>query len=312
MAIRLEDLLASFRRHLRTAAKASRTIELYSQSVRYFSRWLTDRSREPVLDELTRHAIAAWLAELAETAEPSTVGTRLRGMRRFCRWLVTEGELEKAPTDGIEIPSPPDKPVPILTDEEIAALLKACAVGRGRPGVFERTVFLGRRDEVVLRLLLDTGVRVSELCGLGLTDVDLDRELAYVTGKGSRPRVVPFGARTAQAVDRYLRVRALHQHARSRDYCSGSAGRCLPTPPATSSTPAPRRPASPTWAAPVPAHLCPPPAGRWWAGAGPDDAGRLAQRRHAVPLRRLHGSRARPRGAPASRSGRPTVSRSHV
>ncbi len=50
-------------------------------------------------------------------------------------------------------------------------------MGRGRPGVFDRAVFLGRRDEVVLRLLLDTGVRVSELCGLELTDVDLDREL---------------------------------------------------------------------------------------------------------------------------------------
>ena len=166
MAIRLENRLASFRRHLRAAAKAPRTIELYSQSVRYFTRWLADRGRPATLDELTRHAISAWLAELAETCEPSTVGTRLRGMRRFGRWLVTEGELEKAPTDGIEIPSPPDKPVPILTDEEIAALLKTCAMGRGRPGVFDRTVFLGRRDEVVLRLLLDTGVRVSELCGL--------------------------------------------------------------------------------------------------------------------------------------------------
>ena len=54
----------------------------------------------------------------------------------------------------------------------------------------------------VLRLRLDTGVRVSELCGLGLTDIDLDRALAYVTGKASRPRVVPFGAGTAQALDR--------------------------------------------------------------------------------------------------------------
>ena len=224
MAIRLEDLLASFRRHLRAAAKAPRTIELYSQSVVYFSRWLTARGREPVLDELTRHAVAGWLAELAEAAEPSTVGTRLRGMRRFCRWLVTEGELEVAPTHGIEIPSPPDKPVPILTDDEIAALLKACAVGRGRPGIFDRAVFLGRRDEVVLRLLLDTGVRVSELCGLELTDVDLERELAYVTGKGSRPRVVPFGAKTAQAVDRYLRVRALHPYARSTRLLLGQRG----------------------------------------------------------------------------------------
>jgi site-specific recombinase XerD len=228
VAIRLEDLLASFRRHLRAAAKVPRTIELYSQSVRYFSRWLTEHDRPATLDELTRHAISAWLAELAETCEPSTVGTRLRGMRRFCRWLVTERELENAPTHGNEIPSPPDKPVPILTDDEIAALLKACAVGRGRPGVFDRAVFLGRRDEVVLRLLLDTGVRVSELCGLAMTDVDLDRELAYVTGKGSRPRVVPFGAKTAQAVDRFLRVRALHPHARSPKLLLGQRGPMTP------------------------------------------------------------------------------------
>jgi len=85
MPIRLEELLASFRRHLRAANKAPPTIELNSQIVRYFSRWLTDRGREPVLDELTRHTIATWLDELAETCEPSTVGTRLRGMRRFCR-----------------------------------------------------------------------------------------------------------------------------------------------------------------------------------------------------------------------------------
>jgi Phage integrase, N-terminal SAM-like domain len=90
--IRLEDLLSSFRRQLRALAKAPRTIELYSQSVRSFSRWLIDRGREPMLDELTRHALAAWPAELAATAEPSTVAARLRGMRRFCRWLVAQGE----------------------------------------------------------------------------------------------------------------------------------------------------------------------------------------------------------------------------
>jgi site-specific recombinase XerD len=87
---------------------------------------------------------------------------------------------------------------------------------------------LGRRDEVVLRLLLDTEVRVSELCGLTLTDVDLDRELAYVTSKGSWPRVVPFGAKTAQAVDRYLRVRSLHPHARSPRLLLGQRGPMTP------------------------------------------------------------------------------------
>src|SRR4051794_9504246 len=149
------------------------------------------------------------MAEMAETCEPSTIATRLRGMRRFCRWLVVEGELDKAPTEGIEIAVAPDKPVPILTNAEITALLMTCAVGRGRPGTFARPIFLSRRDKAIFRLLLDTGVRVFELVGLTLDDIDLDRELAYVIGKGSRPRVVPFGARTAQAIDRYLRIRAL-------------------------------------------------------------------------------------------------------
>ena len=96
-----------------------------------------------MLNELAPRAVAAWLAE---TAEPSTVGTRLRGMRRFCRWPVTDGELEVAPTDGIEIPAPPEKPVPIVTDDETTALLKACAVPRGRAGGFDRTVVLSRRS----------------------------------------------------------------------------------------------------------------------------------------------------------------------
>jgi site-specific recombinase XerD len=77
VAIRLEDLPAAFRRHLRAAARAPRTVELYSKGVRYSSRWL---------------------AELAENAEPATVSTRLRGMRRFYRWLVAEGEPDVAPS----------------------------------------------------------------------------------------------------------------------------------------------------------------------------------------------------------------------
>jgi site-specific recombinase XerD len=196
---------------------------LYSQSVRYFSQWLVAQDRPATLDELSRHAISAWLAELAETCEPSTVATRLRGMRRFCRWLVSEGELDKAPTDGIEIATAPDKPVPILTDEEITALLKTCAVGRGRPGVFARPIFFARRDEAILRLL-DIGIQVSGLCGLNLDDVDLERELAYVMGKGSRPRVVPFGAKTGQSIDRYLRVRALPPYASSPRLLLGLRG----------------------------------------------------------------------------------------
>lgn len=211
---RLDDLAASFRRSLRAAGKADRTQVIYGQSIRFFCDWLTEKDRPTTLDELTRPAISAWLADLMDRGnEPSTVGTRLRGMRRFCRWLVVEGELDKAPTEGVEMPARNDKPVRVLTDDELTALFKVCVVPRGKPGTFDRRIFEGRRDEVMLRLLVDCGLRVSELVGVELDHLDLDHEVVFVTGKGSRPRAVPYGAKTAQAVDRYLRIRASHPQA---------------------------------------------------------------------------------------------------
>lgn len=209
----IADLAVSFRRHLRAAGKADRTQVLYGQSIRFFCDWLTAQGRPTTLDQLNRHAISAWLADLAERVDIETVRTRLRGMRRFCRWLETEGEVDKAPTTGVEMPAPSEKPVRVLTDVELGALIKACQVPKGRAGTFDRRIFEGRRDEVLLRLLADCGLRVSELAMLTLDDLDLDREVAYVVGKGSRPRAVPYGARTAQCVDRYLRIRGGHPRA---------------------------------------------------------------------------------------------------
>jgi site-specific recombinase XerC len=88
-----------------------------------------------------------------------------------------------------------------LTDTELATLLKACG---GKE-------FRDRRDNAMIRLLLDCGLRVSELCGLTVDGIDLDGGMALVTGKGSKIRPVYFGARTTQALDRHLRMRATHR-----------------------------------------------------------------------------------------------------
>jgi site-specific recombinase XerD len=100
--------------------------------------------------------------------------------------------------------SPPTlkmKPVPVISDEELVALLKSCAGEE----------FSHRREEALIRLLLDCGVRVSEACGLRFDQLDLDQGMAIVKGKGSKVRPVYFGARTARALDRYVRVRAHHR-----------------------------------------------------------------------------------------------------
>lgn len=201
MTARLEDLAASFARDLRAEGAAPRTITLYLQSIRFFTRWLTARSRLATLDELTRPAIRAWLAELADTKEPGTVRVRYRGLRRFCGWLVAEGEIDTSPMEGMKPPTSPAKPVPVLGDDELAALVKACS-GKA---------LADRRDEAIIRVLLDCGIRVSELTGLRVEDVRLDDGFAIVTGKGSKVRPVYFGARTARALDRYLRQRGAHR-----------------------------------------------------------------------------------------------------
>lgn len=224
----LSDMAASFRRHLRATGKAPRTITLYDLCIRLFCGWLRDRGRPETLDQMTRHAISAWLADLQEVNDDSTVAMRFRGLRRFSRWLVSEGELDKAPTEGVDVPQRTDKPVRIITDEEWRRLMKACSRPRGRAGKFDQDIFDGRRDEVILRLLLDCGFRVSELTGITLDDVDLDRELAYVVGKGSRPRAVPFSAKTGQAIDRYLRMRSAHPRAASETLLISQRGPMSP------------------------------------------------------------------------------------
>jgi site-specific recombinase XerD len=223
----LSDLLRSFQIHVRAEGRAPRTVTIYSQAVQFFAAWLTDQGRPATTDELTKDNIRRWLAELGDTKKPGTVLTRHIGLHRFGRWLVAEEILTKHPMDGLEQPQVPASPVPVLSDEQLAALLKACAGAR----------FYDRRDEAVIRLLLDSGLRVSELCGLprwkpgeggAAVGIDVADQMGIVLGKGSKARAFYFGARTARALDRYLRARAKHRHADSHALFLGERGALTP------------------------------------------------------------------------------------
>lgn len=203
MSARLEDLEKSFLRHLKAEGRSPATLRLYGQSVRFFARWLESRGRAATVDELNRAAIREWLADLSERVEPGTVKTRYRGLYRFCVWCVDEDEIAEHPMAKMSSPSLKAKPVPVLSDDELAALMKACA---GKD-------FGARRDEAMTRVLLDCGIRISELCGLRVADLDLDQGTAIVRGKGNKVRAIYFSARTVRALDRYLRARGQHRWA---------------------------------------------------------------------------------------------------
>lgn len=199
----LQALGASFARALKADGKAERTRVLYLQSIRYYSQWLEANGHTPTLDNLTRDLLRGWFGELNETRRPATVATRFRGMRRFCGWLVAEDELDTNPMRGLSQPTMPAEPVPVITDTELTALLKAC---QGKD-------FAEVRDMAVMRLLLDCGLRASELTGLRMQDVDLDDETVIVKGKGSKVRAAYLSSRTAAALDKYQRKRPGHRWA---------------------------------------------------------------------------------------------------
>lgn len=198
-----EAARASFLRHLRAGNKSPRTIETYLDAVDLFGRFLAEHGMPAAVDTIRREHIEAWLVDLAERGQaPATVSNRYRSLHSFFAWLVDEDELTRSPMDRMRPPQVPEQPPAILRDDELAALLRACA----------GSDFEARRDTAVIRLLIDTGMRRGELVGLKVGDIDFDHDVAIVMGKGRRARSCPFGHKTAQALDRYLRLRARHAH----------------------------------------------------------------------------------------------------
>jgi site-specific recombinase XerD len=144
-----------------------------------------------VLDRASVNAFTAGLLEAG--GEPATVRARQLALRRFSAWLHEEGESDADYLFGLKAPKLDAKVVEPLTPEQIKALVAACA---GRD-------LRDRRDEALVRLMIETGARAGEVVALGTEDVDLTTGTATVRrGKGGRGRVVPFGPQTSRALDR--------------------------------------------------------------------------------------------------------------
>ena len=212
----LTQLRDSFARHLRAENKAPLTIVSYVKALNQFGATLEPPRR---VAAITRKHVESFLIELQARMRPATVAQRFRSLQQFFRWALAEGEIAVSPMAGMKAPQVPEEPPPMLKDADLRVLLATCS-GIG---------FEDRRDSAVFRMFLDTGMRRAELTGLRLVDIDFDHDVAVVMGKGRRPRAVPFGRRTAQALDRYLRARAHHAYADSEWLWLGKQGRLRET-----------------------------------------------------------------------------------
>lgn len=196
-----QRLLRSWSRHLAAANKSPATIKLYVGAGELLGAFLAERDGPADPAEVERAHVEGFIADLLATRSASTAGTRYRGLQQFFKWLVLEEEIERSPMEGMKPPKLDEKPVPVVGDHDLSALLKACS-GKG---------FENRRDLAIVRVFLDTGIRAGEMAGLRVRDVDLDQRLVVVTGKGRRTRGVGLGMKATKDLDRYIeRERPAH------------------------------------------------------------------------------------------------------
>jgi integrase/recombinase XerC len=195
-----DGVLAEYERHLDLErGRSVHTRRAYLGDLRSLARFAERRGIDGV-EGIDLALLRAWLADLAEGGHArTTLARRVAAARRFTAWLARTG---RAPSDaGARLRSPKaSRPLPRVLRADQASRLLQGAAARSQGGEDP----IGVRDAAMLELLYATGMRVGELCGLDVSDVDAERRLVRVFGKGAKERVVPYGLPAESALRAWL------------------------------------------------------------------------------------------------------------
>jgi tyrosine recombinase XerC len=190
--------IESFMAHLKYEKNASpHTIASYRRDLLQLVQYLEERKSG--LDKVDNIILRGFLASRYDRGEKkSTIGRKLAAIRSFFQFCVRRHWMEHNPAKVVSTPKQ-DKPVPsFLTEEEMQAFLDLPRTNKT----------LDLRDRAMMELLYATGIRVSELVGINLEDVNFSERLIRIRGKGKKERLVPFGRVAEESLRSYLRVRS--------------------------------------------------------------------------------------------------------
>ncbi|WP_239153554.1 tyrosine-type recombinase/integrase [Virgisporangium aliadipatigenens] len=210
---RLQALINPYALSLRASGKADKTLRTYRDAVTKFAGWLLDSgaSAEEVVKvvrddwaDVEKTDIEHYMIWLMERYSDGYANNQYRALQQFFKWHSDEEELPN-PMAKLSPPKPGERVVPVLEVDQLGMLIKDC----------DGKSFDARRDVAIIRFFASTGARLAEVANLDINDVDLTTRTARVIGKGDRERIVKFDHKCAQAIDRYLRVRARHKLADS-------------------------------------------------------------------------------------------------
>lgn len=216
----LAELVDDWQRHLREKNRSPETIKSYANVARYFLAFLVESGMPLVVTAITREHVEAYIVHRQNLGRSAAdVAKHYRSLQQLFKWLVDDGEIDHSPMERMSPPAVPEQPVPVLSDDALSALLKAC----------EGKTFENRRDTAMLRLFIDSGMRLAELVNLRTEDLDFVQDVAHVMGKGRRGRACPFGAKTGEALRRYIRARSRRPDAENDALWLGKKGAMTPS-----------------------------------------------------------------------------------
>lgn len=205
----LDTLIDSYRLECRVQGKSPKTIRIYSTALTILDKFLKQDGLPSDVTQVGVQELRRFILYLRQAKafrehpftrpQPKgltghTINCYLRAIRAFWSWLVFEEVIETNPFDRLKIQKPPTRVIIPFSDEQIKRLL--AAIDTRSP--------IGFRDWAIIITLLDTGLRVSELCSLKLDDTNLDQRSLKVYGKGGKERVVPIGATVQRTIAKYV------------------------------------------------------------------------------------------------------------
>ena len=199
--MRLEDAHQSWNIDLRSRNISPRTLETYGLAVVQLGDFLKQRSHSLDVTEISTDDMRSFIGHMLETQSPATSQQRYRSLHVLFKWLLEEGEIETDPMLRVGRPKARPPVIEVIPERNLKLLLDTCD-----------SDFRGRRDQAIISLMWDCGMRVGELTGLRVEDVSLELEVVWLDGK-SGPRKAPFTVSTARVLDRYIRLRDKHRNA---------------------------------------------------------------------------------------------------
>ncbi len=179
--------------------RSEHTRRVYLADLRSLFAFLENQAPGAGLGALSLPVLRGWLAaQSAAGAARTTLARRTSAVKTFTAWAARSGLLDTDPAVRLQVPKAHRTLPAVLRQDQARAAMEAAELGarEGDP--------LALRDRLIVEMLYATGIRVSELCGLDVDDVDTDRRVVRVLGKGNKQRTVPFGGPALQALTAWL------------------------------------------------------------------------------------------------------------